>query len=257
MKIKNALIVYYIQNYGVLDRVEHALHIGNVTYLSVNRQKLNSRIFKNKDIIITVGGDGTFLHAAKFSKDTPILGVCSDLKINEGFFTKACGIDFAKKLTFLLKGKYKITNLMRLEATINKTQKLPLALNEVFIGSKQPYHTSRYTLHISRKKEFQKSSGVIVATPAGSYAWAKSAGGKILPINSKKYQYIVREPYFGRLTKPQLLKGILNPKQTIKIRSHIHEGIAVVDSQPDEYMFCDNDIIEIKVSKKPLRMVKF
>ncbi|MFH1181632.1 MAG: hypothetical protein V1702_01615, partial [Candidatus Woesearchaeota archaeon] len=154
-------------------------------------------------------------------------------------------------------GKHKITELARLEGTFKSCNDRLLAVNEIFVGSSQPHHTSRYILQVGSKKEFQKSSGVIVATPAGSHAWAKSAGAKPLPLNSKKFIYIVREPYVGRLSKPKLTFGILGAKQKIKVVSQIHNGIAVADSSNKAHKFRDGDVIEIRKSNQPLRMVDF
>lgn len=255
--IKKVLVVYYSHNYGALDKVRKALDTYNASYRVIDREKLNKSHIKNKDIILTVGGDGTFLKTAQFVDETPMLGICSNMKLNEGFFTRACSPDVNQKIKALLEGNHKIIKLTRLEATINKRTKLPLALNEIFIGDREPYHTARYTIQVGRKKEYQKSSGVIISTASGSSAWAKSAGGASLPLLSKKYQYVVREPYSGRLTKPRLLKGILNPKQTLRIHSHIYEGIAVVDSQAKEHFLSEHDTIEIKVSRKPLNLIEF
>ena len=50
------------------------------------RDNLSVNDYKNKDIIIIAGGDGTFLRASHFNKNLPMLGINPDPKRKEGFF---------------------------------------------------------------------------------------------------------------------------------------------------------------------------
>jgi NAD kinase len=256
MKLENILVVYYVHNYSSLKKVEQCLKEHRLAYTAVRRENLHAGLFRKRDLIITVGGDGTFLKAARFAGNVPVLCVSSEPRYNEGFFARADTGNIEKKFALILKGKSKITELARLEGTFKSSNDKLTAINEIFIGSSQPHHTSRYILQVGSKKEFQKSSGVIVATPAGSHAWAKSAGAKPLSLSSRKFLYVVREPYIGRLTKSRLTFGILGEKQKIRIISNIRNGIAVSDSQ-STHRFGYGEVIEIKKSSKNLRMVDF
>ena len=67
-------------------------------------EKLNKKLFQNKDLIIAVGGDGTFLMASHFIFDkTPILGVNSDPRFKEGFFMTSEKNDFERKFKKFLR----------------------------------------------------------------------------------------------------------------------------------------------------------
>ena len=115
-------------------------------------------------------------------------------------------------------------------------------------------------LVIGGKKEEQKSSGILIATPAGSYAWAKSAGGKTLPLTAKKIEYVVREPYIGRLTKPKMTNGILGSSQSITLISNIwekHNGVVVIDSYKKEFEFKNGDKLVARAAKQPLNFICF
>ncbi len=256
MKIRKAIVVYHPRNYGALAAAEKALKKHGVNYRKVSRSKLSRNAIKGHDLVIVIGGDGTFLTTAHHVGKTPVFAVCSDFRLNEGFFARACKPDFSEKLGMLLKGKYKIAKLLRLETRING-KKLPwLAVNEVFIGSGKPYYTAIYRLKAGGKEELQKSSGVLIATPAGSNAWAKSAHGYRLPMTQEKFEYVVREPYTGRLTKPKLLKGILNKKQKVEIKSETMKGIIAIDSGR-EFRIRKGDKIEVAASKEYLNLVEF
>ena len=82
-----------------------------------------------------------------------------------------------------------------------------LALNEVYIGAKSQFHTSRYTIKLNGDGEEQRSSGVLIVTGSGSNAWYKSAGGEPFPCEEKKLKFLVREPYQKRVFKPKILCG--------------------------------------------------
>jgi len=239
--------------------VKKVLNKLKIKYKFIERSKLKKDYFKNKDLILTVGGDGTFLKTAQFIKDkTPIFGVNSDVKMKEGFFLAANRTDFENKIGRIIKNKFEIKKLARLEAFINNKKIPELALNEFYIGSDKEYITSRYYIKIGNREETQKSSGVLVATPAGSCAWIKSCGGKKLKITAKKFEYLIREPYKGKVDgKYKLKKGVLKKDKKIIITSDMSKGFLVADSLGKEYFFNKKDKIEIGSNGKELNIVFF
>src|SRR3989338_1843865 len=263
MKIKNILVVYTkpknLAEKQTLHVVEKTLKKYNVNYTSSKKEGLNKKSFQNKDFVIAVGGDGTFLRASHFIfNKTPILGVNSDPKSKEGFFMSAAKKDFNKKFNKIINNSFKIKKLNRLEAYINNKKIPELALNEFYISSKKEYHTARYCFTIMGKREKQKSSGIIISTAAGSYAWMKSAGGKQLPLNSDKFEYIVREPYCGRISaKCGLVNSILDKDEKIIVEFELWGGILIADSLSVEHTFKAKEEVAVKMSNKPLHSVSF
>ena len=260
MKISNVLIVYTPPSTkelkSTLDSVENTLKKYKLSYKLLNRDRLNKSQFKNADLVIAVGGDGTFLRAAQLIGSQLLFGINADIKNKEGFFMKADKNRFKKKLDKIMKGKAKIKSLPRLEAFINGKKIGTFALNEFFIGARKSYHAAKYLIRVDGKKERQKSSGIIVSTPSGSYAWAKSCCKKALPLNSKKYQFVVREPYEGRVFKNYKLKyGILNKSQKIFIVSEMLDGILIADSVGKEYNFKNGGKATIKLSNNFVNVV--
>ncbi len=255
--IRNALVVYYVHNHRTLAAVEEALRKNSIPYKSVNRERLRKKLIEKKDIIIVVGGDGTFLRTAHMVDETPVFVVSSDVRYNEAFYGRATREDIGKKIKMIREGRFKITKLTRLEARING-KKIPVpATNEVFLGSKHPYHTSRYILKVKGKSEFQKSSGVIITTHCGSYGWAKSAAKKRLVVPKNGFGYVIREPYIGRLTNSKMLQGVFQPNEKLQAESLTHRGIVVVDSSDTEFRFVDGDKLEVRVSRHQLNFVEF
>ena len=130
----------------------------------------------------------------------------------------------------------------------------------IYVGIKESYHVVKYKLIIGGRSEDQKSSGIIISTPAGSYAWARSAGGRLLPLIAKKIEYVIREPYIGRLTRPRLTQGVLGSNQKITIISEIwdkHEGIVVIDSYKKEFEFNNGSKLVVKAARQPLNLIYF
>lgn len=257
MKLNNVLVAYIKEDNGSLGRVRAVLNKYEINYEAVVREKLKKKDFQNKDLVIVIGGDGTFLKAALFIKDkTPVLGVNSNKKKKEGFFMKADKRNFEVKLKRILKNKYKLIKLTRLQAKVNNKLIKDIALNEFYIGCKRPYDVFRYIIKVNNKKELQKSSGVLVSTAAGSHAWISSAGGKKMALNSKNMQFIVREPYHGTITcNYSLLKGILNRNKCITIIPEIRDCIIIADSTGKEYTLRKYDKVKISVSDKPLSLI--
>ena len=114
MKLKNILLVYTKPitkvEKSTLEIVKKTLKNNKINFVISRRDKLNKKLFQNKDLIVVVGGDGTFLRTSHFIFDkTPIFGVNSNPKYKEGFFMSATKKDFGKKINKILKVSYIIT----------------------------------------------------------------------------------------------------------------------------------------------------
>jgi NAD+ kinase len=263
MNLKNILIVYTkptskIQELA-LNLVKKTLKKDKIKFTAKVREKLTRGYFEGKDLIVVVGGDGTFLMASHFVFDgTPMLGVNSDPSCKEGFFMVSSKNDFEKKLMKMLRGDCRFRKLHRLEAFIGRRKIPELALNEFYVASEKPYHTARYYLTVRGKRERQKSSGVLVSTAAGSYAWVKSAGGKILPRYSDDFEYIIREPYCGRTAaKCKLFNHILKRDEKVVIEFEVGNGVIIADSTAKEHKFKSGERVTIKLAKKPINVISF
>ena len=260
MRLSNVLAVYAKptnkEQKSTLEIVNNTLKMYSASYKLIDRDKLSKKLFEGSDLVVAVGGDGTFLRAAQFVGSQLLLGVNADVKNKEGFFMKYNKNDFKIKLKNLLKNKFEIMKLPRLEAHINNKKIDALAVNEFFIGPRKSYHAAKCVLRMGGKSERQKSSGVLVTTPAGSYAWAKACCSKTMPLKSKSYQFVVREPYEGNVYKNYKLKqGILKKNQKIEVVSEMLDGIMIADSVGMEYSLKNGSKASISLSKKYLNVI--
>ncbi len=247
--MREAVIIYMDyhteEHKKTLIKVEKTLKENHVNYSAYNRNKLSKKIL-NVDLVVVIGGDGTFLKTGHFIENQLVIGVNSDINNKEGFLMQCNRKNFEIVLDKWINNNFKIKKLTRLKAKLNGKKIQEYALNEVYIGTKKPYQMSRYNISISGKSETQKSSGVLIGTPFGSNAWIKSANGKVI---SKGFEFVVREPYDGQLFKHTMKNGVLNDNEKVIIQSKMNNGIVVLDALSKEYPFKDGDILEVSVGE--------
>jgi predicted protein tyrosine phosphatase len=74
-----------------------------------------------------------------------------------------------------------------------------------------------------------------------------------MPLSSKKIQYVVREPYHGRIYKAKKRAGLVD-KFKVRVFS---KGVITFDSIRKEYSFVEGDIIAVEKAKKGIFFVDF
>lgn len=167
------------------------------------------------ELIISIGGDGTFLGAIKEYrfKEIPLVGINTG---HLGFLTEVNCEDIKEMVSRYINGKYSIDEVSLLKANIcNESSCAELfALNEVVVKSDK----SRVVhLDISvNNKYMQKFSGdgIIVSTSTGSTAYNYSAGGCIVdreldvvqmtpmyPMNTSSYRSLTSSAVFSNSAK--------------------------------------------------------
>ena len=246
----NVLVVHHEAT--IINKVLDFLKNNDIKYTVKDRECLNNECYLDKDLVIVIGGDGTFLRASHHNKDIPVIGINPQPGKKEGFFMQADVTTYEKILSGLL-DKINTVDLLRLQVQINNKQLPVLALNDVFIGDAKPYNMFNYELVIENQREFQRGSGLIIGTPAGSSAWLKSAGGKVMDLEDTRFQFVARDLFEGRLIKGNKLKnGIID---SIKIISRC-PGIVVIDSISKEYNIKSGDTVIVSKSKDSLKYVK-
>jgi len=137
----------------------------------------------HSDLIIAVGGDGTFLAAARAAADfeVPLIGVNLG---RLGFLVDISPEELTSRLSMILDGHYKTEQRHLLQAAIIRDHQVihrETAVNEVVIHrwvtpSMIEIVTSIDGVYLNT----QRSDGLIIATPTGSTAYSLSAGGPIL-----------------------------------------------------------------------------
>ncbi len=246
-KVKNA----HDQHVGTLEEIEKVLKERGVEYESCHRADLDAKA-KHCELLITVGGDGTFLDASHSLGKVPILGVNSAPGSSFGHFCLANRENFSQVLDSILSGELKANKLLRLELSINGKPLKELVLNEVLIAHSNPAGTSRYIIKIDNNEEEQRSSGLWIGPPPGSTGAIKSAGGKILDICDDHYQYVVREAWTRPGQHYNFVKGTLSRQQSMIIVSQMRTGALYIDGQHIEYPFPLGEELTVRAAEDDL-----
>lgn len=137
-----------------------------------------SQMIDECDVIISVGGDGTILHCAKYGK--PVLGV------NAGRLAFMAGLEPAElELLSLLKdGKYTLDRRMMLKAVVTKDgEKIAekYCINDVVAARGEQIKMIEVTVRCNGNViNDYFTDGIIISTPTGSTAYNLSAGGPVV-----------------------------------------------------------------------------
>ncbi len=195
------------------------------------------------DLVVSVGGDGTFLTATHSIADgdfTPILGVNSSPSSSMGFFCAATADTFPRFLSDLTRDPNEWRNtrpLWRMRVLLNGRMLPHPLLNDVLFASSSPASTMRYSLTVDGHTQYQKSSGIWVSTSAGSTGAILSAGGSEQHFWEQRLQFRVRELWPMSLNKgDQPLVG------------GMFENIELVSLMPQSSLYMDGtfDIEEVR-----------
>jgi NAD+ kinase len=209
--------------------------------------------FKKINLIIVVGGDGTILDISKADSSIPVLGVNSSPSTSTGHFCCATAANFKPVMEEILNGKILPSEIYRLKVTINGREKKARAMNDILFCHNTPGRTSNYIIEIGQLTESQKSSGIWICSGAGSTGATYSAGGEKMPIESRKIQFIVREPLVLK-KRYELISGILDENQKVILFSKMITGSVFLDGHRTIYRVSYGDKIEVSLDTGPFRI---
>jgi NAD+ kinase len=226
------------------------------------------------DLLITLGGDGTMLRAARIgsSYGVPILGV----KLGRVSFLGEVSLEnWREPLTRMLDGGYWLEERMLLDVAVARclmtegdysqtTFPLPdgpqvsrpdhsyLALNDVVIsrGGLARLVTVQAWVDQSYLTSY-RADGAIVSTPTGCTGYALAAGGPVLPPELKNILLIPICPHLS-LDRPV----VLSQGSTVTLRVIAdHPPILTVDGQ-FEITLTEGDVVEVRASEHVSRFVR-
>lgn len=143
------------------------------------------------EVMLTVGGDGTFLRAVTYVRDLniPVLGI----NIGRlGFLATVQKENIPEAINILLSKEYNIYERSLLTVTtknkIPELSDLNFALNEISVSRRNS--TSMITVETYLDDEYLTSywaDGLIVSTPTGSTGYSLSCGGPVITPSTKSF----------------------------------------------------------------------
>ena len=133
---------------------------------------------RSSDLIIVVGGDGTFLHAARemAELEVPLVGINLG---RLGFLVDVSPDHIERRLDQIFAGEYDADARTLLDVRINGAA--GRALNDIVVHKWNTVRMIEFETYIDGQfVNAQRSDGIIIATPTGSTAYALSGGGPLI-----------------------------------------------------------------------------
>ncbi len=150
------------------------------------------QLFEIADIAVTVGGDGTIIHAAKYAARTatPLIGV----NVGRLGFAADVEADEIGDLKKLVSGTYSMEERLLLEVEVRTPvdSNIYLAVNDAVVTHGTLSKIVDFTLSLDGEEISRyRADGLLFSTPTGSTAYSLSAGG---PIVSPQMKCILMTP---------------------------------------------------------------
>lgn len=217
----------------------------------IDRQYLPTIDFDLSSVVVVIGQDGLVANTAKYVGSVPIVGVNPDPERFDGVLLPYHLEDARLAVEQTLSGRALVSEVTLAQAVLHDGQSL-LAFNDLFIGA-QSHVSARYQLTVGDRSEPQSSSGILVATGAGSTGWMSSVfnmaqgvaaftGGHAGPPVRFEWEdprllYAVREPFASRQSGVTLVAGTLDPGETMTIESRMAaNGVIFSDGMETDFL---------------------
>lgn len=205
------------------------------------------------DLAISLGGDGTFLRAARFvnNKGIPILGINIG---HLGFMADVNPKDIPHIISDICNKNYVVERRSVLEVALPKPNPeiFPFALNEVAV-LKQDI-SSMIKIRVTVDGEYlttYSADGLVIATPTGSTGYALSAGGPVVVPQSKSLVLTAVAPH-SLSVRPIVLCD--NIEVSLGVESRSHNYLVSVDGRS---VRCnENDVLTIRRATFDINIVR-
>jgi NAD+ kinase len=243
---------------STVDRAIAAVQSRQVEAAEVQRDGTaieTARHVKDTSLLLTLGGDGTFLHGARIAapRGIPILGVNLG---RLGFLTEIEADQLEEGLTRFFDGSYRTEErtilkvvLMRGDRTVAKL----IGLNEVVVDHSGEVRMLRLEIDVGGQAVgVIDADGVIVATATGSTAYALASGGPILEPTLRDLVIVPMSP-FALTVRPI----VFPPGQDVTIKVIRGPAEIRVDGSRRGRAVEIGDIVRAGAHPRRLKVVRF
>lgn len=207
-------------------------------------------MFEVADVAVTVGGDGTIIHAAKYSarQNTPLIGV----NVGRLGFAAEVEPNETESLLRILKGEYRTESRILLDVEVVKGGKSKhyLAVNDAIIARGQLSKIVDLKLSLDGEEIANyRADGLLFATPTGSTAYSLSAGG---PIVAPQMDCLMMTPVcpHSLFSRSVLFSGESELSITVKIPSECC-CVLTIDGEKNVDILAEDKVI---IKKSDLRL---
>jgi NAD+ kinase len=199
-------------------------------------------------LVVSLGGDGTFLQAARYAHqfDARILAVNLG---RIGFLLDVRGSELVESIVGAL-GHDEADERLALEVSLENGT-TAFALNEVVVERKAAGHMVRVTTFVDDEEFLTYSAdGVMVSTPTGSTGYNFSAGGPIVDAN---LPLMIVTPVAPHFTIDRSL--VVNASQVVRLQAGAKPALVVADSHVVGTLE-PGHAARVKRSDQPVRVVR-
>lgn len=214
------------------------------------------RALPGTQVLVVLGGDGTFLRAARavIEMDVPLVGVNLG-KI--GFLSKAEAHELEPLLEKIVSGAYRLEPRMALRGAIHgpgggAPLRTFVALNDVVVARGSLARVVRLDVAIGPSHlATYIADGLVVASPTGSTGYSFSAGGPILDPLSRN---LVVSPIAAYLSA--IGSVVVSPDQVVRCRvAEAHEALVSIDGREDVRLSV-GDVVTVAALQRPVRFLE-
>lgn len=184
------------------------------------------------DMVISVGGDGTFLKAASRvgKKNIPILGINTG---RLGFLADISPEEMEATFNEIYNDHYNIEerSVLQLLSADRRLQSSPYALNEIAILKRDS--SSMITIHTAINGAYlttYQADGLIIATPTGSTAYSLSVGGPVIVPHSNTIAITPVAPHSLNV-RPIVIRD--DWEITLDVESRSHNFLIAIDGRSE------------------------
>ncbi len=212
-------------------------------------------IYENSDVLISIGGDGTFLKTASKAllHDIPVIGINMGTL---GLLTEVDKNDLENTVRKLVKKEYTIEERKVMQVLIKKNGETVFsdyALNDCVVARSILSKVLYINLYINDEfVDTYPGDGIIIATQTGSTAYSLSAGG---PIVEPGNEVLVLTPLSVHMGDARSLILHRNSIVTMRICKEHKESYAVVDGHTS-HMLGNDETVECKLTDKSVRIIR-
>lgn len=238
------------QEHGVIPAIElehkNALLNLNAAWSNCYTFHDTQSFKENAELVICLGGDGTFLKTVLYVRDSniPILGINMG---RLGFLTNVNKEKIREAITNIVENKYQITErtLIQLVSEPAFFGENNFALNELAIHKKDSASMISVEVHVG--DEYLNNywaDGLIISTPTGSTGYSLSCGGPIVSPETPVFIITPIAPH-NLNVRPIIIKDDLEIRIRVNDRNHNH--LITLDSRSEQI----EKSVEFFVRKSP------
>jgi NAD+ kinase len=252
-----ACIVHHPQVAVDLKHVEGLLAAAGIEAWRLERhhpEKELGELFAATDLVLTLGGDGTFLHGARLAlpHEIPVLGVNLG---RLGMLTELEPADLESGIARFVAGEYRIEERTAISSELHHSGRLVqscLGLNETMVHRTPSLKLIRFGMWMdSQEIGTIDADGVLVATATGSTAYALALGGPILEPTLPDLVVVPMNP-FALTVRPI----VLNPGVHVRVRLAANPASVTTDGYIT-WSAHAGDELRVAAYAKPLKVVRF